>query len=80
MQGDPGQEVPKVIPLCTSHQSWAGRLQLPVRQEGRPQPRLGQWQSELWTLRTHSNTPPVSCPLGCFTVLVTLSEQLSGKD
>lgn len=37
-------------------------------------------------LRTHHNTPPVSgalclsCPLGCFPVLATLSEQLSGKD
>lgn len=43
-QGGPGTEVPKASRPFTK--AWWADVQLPVRQEGYSQPRLGQWQLE----------------------------------
>lgn len=84
MQGDPGTEVPKAsVPFTKAR--WA-EVQLPVRQEGYPQPNWDSGSWNPWMPRIHSNTRPVtgavclSCPRGCPAGLATLSEQLSGKD
>lgn len=81
MQGDPGTEVASG-PFTKAR--WA-EVQLPVRQEGYPQPGPEQWQVEPVDAKgtqQHSSSHRcvcLSCPRGCLAGLTTLSEQLQWK-
>lgn len=83
-QQGPGTEVPRASGPFT-HARWAD-VQLPVGQEGYPQPSLGQWQLEPMDAKATQPHPSshrlhvLILSTGCLTGLATPSEQLSGKD